>query len=466
MRGKGVKEKIKAGFGLGIKMLVVSVLTLLLLECGVRVILYFSLDHYLTQTLLPSNRRIMQRLYGFGLTHLLSINKFDPLCGFIPRQGFFRGDENIGIVKQPLLDSLKQNRPSDNVIIKELGINLELPETVPEPRLVNALNDILGMPDFFLTVSGQIDGSKLSAGIQALLRTGRTSKSSLSDQEIRRLNRALLEQFYTGAILPVRDNPVRVDCPKKKEIPEIRIICIGDSATYSVAVGYQDSWVYLLGKTLAAKYPNKKIRVLNAGVPGAVSRQIKRIFQLYLVDYQPDILIWRGGGVLTDTYFINRTTDFARFFLLRCLYESRLFRLISILLDREKNDKERGWFSSIFYEKLTQCATRCRKPSEGFDSDFSMVKKFAQEHGTKYVLQVERLTCNDRGAIHGELEDVGRGGDKDAVHTQAVFRQYIGENNLKDLFVDAVHLTEAGEAITAREISKFIINHKWIETFN
>ena len=460
MRGKGVKEKIKAAFGLGIKVLAASVITLLLLECGVRAVLSVSLNSYLTKTLAQPYGRIMRGVGG-GLNHLLSINRFDPLCGYIPRQGFFRGDENVGIIKSQLLNSLKRHRPSDETIIQKLGMGSGSLETASEKQLEKALNNALEMPDLHIIVASQIDRSKLPAGIQTLLGMAQASQNSLSERDTRRLNRALLEHIYPAEILLVPDNPVRVDCPKKKEEHEIRAICIGDSTTYGFAVGYRDSWVYLLGKALAEKYPEKKIRVLNAGVPGATSRQTKRIFQFYLVAYHPDILIWRGGSALTDTYFVNVATDAAIFFLWRCLYESRLFRVLCVFLD-----KDNKWLINHVYDLLTQRAPRSRKPSKEFDSDFSMVKRIAQESGTKYVLQVERLICDDKGVIRGELKDAGRGGDKDAVHTQAVFKEYIEKNPSKDLFVDAVHLTETGEALTAEEISKFIINRKWIETFD
>ncbi|MFH1208004.1 MAG: GDSL-type esterase/lipase family protein [Candidatus Omnitrophota bacterium] len=351
MKGEKVKAKLKTVFGLLVKIVVVIVLTILLLEGGVRVVLYVSLNNYLTKVLPQPYGNIMQKVGRFDCFGAKSENQFDPLCYFIPQTGFFRGPEG------------------------------------------------------------------------------------------------------------------RVDCPKEKTNHEIRIICIGDSATYGVAVDYDHSWVVLLGRMLTEKYPGKNIRVLNAGLPGATSRQVKRFFQFYIAPYHPDILIWRGGSTLTDTYFVNAATDSMRFLMWRCLYESRLLRVICALLDRGKKQ-----LADKVFDFVTNKSGRfllSPLPSGAFDSDFSLVKRIAEERGTQYVLQVEHLNRDETtDTIYSEFEGQRRDDKKPVAYTLAAFEAYRKKNPSKNLFVDHVHLTETGEAITAEEISKFIINNKWIETLN
>jgi len=362
------------------KLTVAMIFTVLLLEGGLRVVLSLSLNNYLTHVLPQPYGRLMKRAGEFDCSargRSLSVVKFDPLCYFIPKRGFFRGPEG------------------------------------------------------------------------------------------------------------------RVDCPKEKEAHEIRILCIGDSTTYGFAVDYDDSWVYLLGKMLAARYPGKNIRMLNAGLPGASPRQVKRFFQFHLADYHPDILIWRSEQSLTDTYFVNETSDSLRFLVWRCLYESRIFRVTCVLLDRNRRNGRPT--VDIVHDFLTNRNPRNQKPSEKFDSDFAIVRKIAAEHGTRYSLQVERLFCNDSGVILGLLGDPRRQAPWPVVYTRAAFQEYMKNNPSKGLFadkvhiaeggetvrmqepfrtnpsgalfVDNVHLTEAGEAVTAKEVSRFIIDNKWIETF-
>ncbi len=264
-------KKFKRTLALFLKIIASMIVTLLLLEGGVRVVLHLSLNRYLTKTLPQPYGTIMQKVGGFD-HFMMGGYKVDPICYFIPKGGFFRGEKG------------------------------------------------------------------------------------------------------------------RTDFPIEKEPGEIRIICVGDSTTYSVAVNYDDSWVALLGEKLKERYPEKKIRVLNAGVPGASSKQIKRIFQFYIASYRPDFLIWRGGQGLSDTYSVNKTADSVRTFLWRCLYESRLFRVICVLLD----EIEGRTANTVFYFMTHSDSQSFSKGmGERFNSDYDMVKKIAREHGARYVLQVE-----------------------------------------------------------------------------
>jgi len=381
MKGDGVIEKLKAVVGLFVKVLITVAVTLLLLECGFRTVLSLSLDSYLTKILPQPYGAMMRRAGLFDCSarcRSLSVVKFDRLCYFIPREGFFRGPKG------------------------------------------------------------------------------------------------------------------RIDCAKEKVAHEIRIICIGDSTTYGFAVDYYNSWVYLLGKKLMEEYPKKNIRVLNAGLPGASPRQVKRFFQFYIASYHPDLLIWRSEASLTDAYFVNEASDSLRFLAWRCLYESRIFRVACVLLDRGVRSTRSH--VDVVHDFLTDRNPHNQKHSEVFDSDFSMVRQIALEHGTRYVLQVERLYCDNNGVISSPLGGHTRYGQWPVAYTLAAFQEY-QKNNFskslladkvyitdageviippekfkndpsKGLFVDNVHLTEAGEALTAEEVSKFIINSKWIETFN
>lgn len=352
MKNRGVAPWLLHIFRLLGKITVTVIITVLLLEGGVRVFLYFSLNNYLTQTLPRPYGRIIRKTRTFTLLGMGRYNRFDPICYFLPKAGFFRGPQ----------------------------------------------------------------GS--------------------------------------------------IDCPKEKEEGEIRIICIGDSTTYGFAVNYHDSWVYLLGKMLAEKYPGKKIRVLNAGLSGATSKQVKRFFQFHIVFYQPDILLWREtDGAATDTYLVSNTlTDSARLFLWRCLYESRVFRVVCVLLDHAKTEIPNRPANALFDFLTDRFSKHSPILSEGFDSDFDIVERIAREHGVRHVLQVEYLSYHE-GITSGALQFNEPNGRKDMAHTLSAFEKYHKENPAKTLFVDRIHLTEIGEAITAGEVFKFLVEKKWIETF-
>lgn len=124
---------------------------------------------------------------------------------------------------------------------------------------------------------------------------------------------------------------------ERQKDTEVRIICIGDSTTFGVAVDYHESWPYLLEKLLRDRYPRRKIKVLNAAIPSANPRHIKRVFQLHLAQHKPDIVLYKGKCVLSDTYQIKGPRFPLEYWVWRCLYSSRIFRVACILVDRNLN---------------------------------------------------------------------------------------------------------------------------------
>lgn len=350
-----MKNRVQFFFRTCFKIFLAALVALLLLEAGVRVILSHSLNRYLTRTLPQPYGEIMRRSGSFDLfTHAASHNRFDPVCYYVPRNGFFRGPGGKGT--NPSLDK-------------------------------------------------------------------------------------------------------SFDIPKEKKKGEIRVLCIGDSTTYGWGVSYDQSWVYLLGKKLSEKYPGMNIVTLNAGVPGATSRQVKRIYQFYLSSYWTDILIWRAGDGISDAYLVNAALESLRLFVWRCVYESRVFRVLCVLLDNGKGEVANATFDFLT-DRFGQDFARSQAAEAEARSDFEIVKKIAEENGVRRVLQVEYLFRHDLGRARGTAPDSANG---NKVYVLEAFNKFRRENPSRKLFVDLVHLTEAGNAITAEEISKYIIEKNWIE---
>ncbi len=69
---------------------------------------------------------------------------------------------------------------------------------------------------------------------------------------------------------------------------EIRILCEGDSTT---AFGFNDSWPKKLEELLQAHFPQRKIHVINDGVPASVMRETLRDLPEKLQKYQPHFVI-------------------------------------------------------------------------------------------------------------------------------------------------------------------------------
>ena len=244
---------------------------------------------------------------------------------------------------------------------------------------------------------------------------------------------------------------------KKRE--EIRIICIGDSTTYGDAVSYYESWPYLLEKLLKNKFPHKNIRVLNAGIPGASSRQVKRVFQFHLVKYSPNIVIWRKGSALTDSYEVPETSNIAKYLLWRCLYESRIFRVICIVTDRSKQYPYAT--ADSVYDAIMYGLSK-KESKQKFNSDFNIVKKIALEYGIRYVLAVDYVKVRS-GNMYSDYFTYRDKRLSPVVNTLKSFKNARKPALIKDLFIDDCHLTEKSTSIIAREIYEFLVAEKWIE---
>jgi len=245
---------------------------------------------------------------------------------------------------------------------------------------------------------------------------------------------------------------------------EIRIICLGDSTTYGLMIDYYKTWPYLLEESLKRKYPSKNINVLNAGIPGASSRQLKRIFQFHLAKFKPDIVIWRDGGFLTDSYEVTKTTNFLRIFLWRMLYESRIFRIMCIIID---NKQHLNWLNPVadrVYDFIMGDSSQKKNNVRKFNSDFNMVAQLAVECGTKYILAVDYVIADNLTTLRSDYNYLQEKGIHPLVITFDSFKEKLKSVDMTNIFIDGCHLTEIGTSIVANDIFEFIVTEKWIES--
>lgn len=77
----------------------------------------------------------------------------------------------------------------------------------------------------------------------------------------------------------------------KKSAGEIRIATIGGSTTANLNLTYEENWPGRLGILIQEVYPHKKIKILNAGVPGFDTAQSVGNLALRVMPFNPDIVI-------------------------------------------------------------------------------------------------------------------------------------------------------------------------------
>jgi len=110
---------------------------------------------------------------------------------------------------------------------------------------------------------------------------------------------------------------------KKKD--EYNILCIGDSHTYGLEVGRQQSYPGQLQLFFNA-HSNKKIRVINKGVLTQNTTQALNILQEQIDDIHPDIIILLTGGANHWNYYGYCSVAS------NILYSIRVFKLAKLLL--------------------------------------------------------------------------------------------------------------------------------------
>ena len=91
-----------------------------------------------------------------------------------------------------------------------------------------------------------------------------------------------------------------------------RIFAIGESSTFGWkgVHSHEEAWPALLEKKLRAKYPQRSIEVVNAGVPGYTSVEQRINFLLRISHLEPDaIVIYHGNNDLTWSWVPHIETN-------------------------------------------------------------------------------------------------------------------------------------------------------------
>ena len=76
----------------------------------------------------------------------------------------------------------------------------------------------------------------------------------------------------------------------------LRVLCVGGSTTFGAGIlGDENTWPARLESHLAAGWPNQRVEVWNAGVPGYTTAENIIYLGLTLVDFHPDLVIFYEG---------------------------------------------------------------------------------------------------------------------------------------------------------------------------
>lgn len=214
----------------------------------------------------------------------------------------------------------------------------------------------------------------------------------------------------------------------------LRVLCLGDSHTYGIWVEPEDAYPARLRRKLA-RWP-EPVEVLNAGVPGMNSSQVRRAVPEMLLRFQPDIVLLMVG--VADFWNLDafRAEEYSgwRWWLQGWWWNrSRVVKLVRLLrfnLGRGKAERA----ASVPVVEHTPYNWRVHAGDAAIDVDIDM----HFDDGLKDILVFRRNLRRNLATIATEAEGAGARlvlmtypTDSPFYHAvNQVYRQFAAEENL------------------------------------
>ncbi len=264
----------------------------------------------------------------------------------------------------------------------------------------------------------------------------------------------------------------KIDLKKKKN--EVRIICLGDSVTFGLGVDNEDTYPYYLENFLQDKYKNKKIEVLNAGIPGFSSDQGLFLFKRNCLYLKPDLVLI-SFGINDYVRPLNQTIQKVK----KRSFSNELVKSIVNGLNEffmNFHFYRLLYFSKVIFSKNKNYGTKSKKiPIRTKLLDYrnnllkmAMLAKsnnceviFLSEYSLPYTIG----SLPRSGKYFKVMKEVAKSTNSYFLDVREKFKE-IEEHNLErlvELFFDLCHPTPKGNKTLAKFIFDFIVQNRIIE---
>jgi tetratricopeptide (TPR) repeat protein len=151
---------------------------------------------------------------------------------------------------------------------------------------------------------------------------------------------------------------------KEKEKDQIRIICLGGSASASWPHPPTEIYTSYLEKSLQKIYPSKKIEIINCSAHGFASYRVRQVFGT-IIPLQPDaVIIWSGNNEFLERR--NYKTSDLKNFLIKFRNNFRSLSLVSQLFTKHKYNDTPD-VAETFWKKVNEEALELRSDPEQFE---------------------------------------------------------------------------------------------------
>lgn len=254
--------------------------------------------------------------------------------------------------------------------------------------------------------------------------------------------------LYRGAML--RSRAARIDASAT------RILCIGDSNTFGVRVAADDSYPGQLMRLLnGGARDGRHYQVVNAGVPGQNTAQMKNALPELLDEVQPSIVLALGG--LNNTWNVATELDAAP----SLLDSFRLVRLVRIAL-RDARVKAQEQEERALAGAPEIAATQRLDPAHARRADelrsitrgdLEAIAVLVRDHGAAAVLMTYPGQHPDTRPFNDAAREAARAAGALLVDHDETFRAYVERYGKAPLLFEDTHPAEAGYQLMARDVA-------------
>lgn len=244
------------------------------------------------------------------------------------------------------------------------------------------------------------------------------------------LNPTLLKKgLYEKAKFRAEVGPHRYALPEfvqRKEEGVFRLVCIGDSNTFGWGVNPDESYPRVLAGLLKEKLPDRKVEVINMGVPGYTSLQGRVLTEEQVEELEADLVIVaygfndRWSVARTDAEQLKRATGFTAT-LMYGLSQSRLLLWCRVFAQRFKSRPKEAK-KNLTPEEIKALIAKLPK------------RVSPKEYGKNVDAICEKLQSRDVGVVFLDIFCVGDWGNAmRAVAKKRKITVIDGEKYLTDL---------------------------------
>ncbi len=243
------------------------------------------------------------------------------------------------------------------------------------------------------------------------------------------------------------------EIPLAKPAGQFRVLFVGDSCTFGFGVTHREAFVDGVEQRLRARFPDRDIECINAGVPGYSLAQGWAYAQRDGLRYQPDLVVCSFGW--NDQRHWSSFDDLT-------------------LMEFARRATPPGWFGwSEVCRQVWSLSVRMRNPETSnkvvrvsaptFARLLQEMDALCTAHGARFIPMVWPLEANVKKSAAGWTPyqratalfqpTPRRDGPAVIDLLPAIERGLMNGLQVRDLFMDGVHTTERGHAYMADRIA-------------